>query len=373
MKKGIKNILGIIVVIVIILAIIFVLNDNKNKAQSEIDKELVTVPFTVTAAYVKQETFNTTLSLRGTVEPYFTASIFSEADGKITALHINKGARVSRGQTLAVIDGKIRSANMQLNTIAYNKAKAENEKAAFDYNRLKELFAANNATKVEVENAEMQLKAATAELSSFNQQVFISKQQLQQTTVRAAVSGVVVDKKANIGDYVQPGTPLGVMVDLDRVIVKIFVPETFITQLSIGTAVQMTADVFTDVNFTGKVKTIIPVANEAKSFPVEIELQNNQKNKLMAGFSMTARFNPKASTVAFVIPRTALVGNMQNPFVYVIDDKKNPVKKAVQVGNEYGTSIAILSGLQAGEIVVTSGQSNIEAGKFLKNYTITNK
>jgi RND family efflux transporter MFP subunit len=229
MKKWIKNITGVIAGIVIILAIIFVL--NKNKIQSEINKELVTVPFTVTAAYVKQETFNTNLSLRGIVEPYFTASIFSEADGKIVSLNINKGARVTRGQTLAVIDGKIRAANVQLNTIGYDKAKTDNDKAAFDYTRIKALFAENNATKIEVENAEMQLKAATAALSSFNQQVFISKQQLQQTTVRAAVSGVIVDKKANIGDYVQPGTPLGVMVDLDRVILKIFVPETFITRL----------------------------------------------------------------------------------------------------------------------------------------------
>jgi membrane fusion protein, multidrug efflux system len=373
MKKGLKIGLGLLAVTATTLAIVYALRTNRDKASAEIAKELVAVPFTVTAAYVKQETFKASLSLRGTVEPHLTATIFSEADGKIISLNINKGVRITKGQILAVIDGKIRAANVQLNTIGYNKAVAENEKANTDYSRMKALFAENNATKAELENAELQLKAATAALSSFDQQVFISKQQLQQTIIKAAFSGVLVDKKANTGDYVQPGTPLGVAVDLDRVIIKVFVPENFITQLNIGTSVLMTADVFPNAEFTGKVKTIVPVASEAKSFPVEIELKNTQKNKLMAGFSMTARFSPNTAAIAFVIPRTALVGGMENPFVYVIDDKKKPIKKVVQVGNAHGTDIAILGGLQVGEIVITSGQSNIEAGKILKDYTITNK
>jgi RND family efflux transporter MFP subunit len=350
-----------------------VLFGNKKKAEAEIKKELVVIPFTVAASVVKEETFTDDVTFRGTVEAKNIITLYSEADGKIISSAIEKGIFFSKGQVICSVDRVIRSANNQINNIGYQKAKADFEIAKKNAERYEALLTENNASQVETENARLQLKAAGLQLKTLEQQINISEKQVGQTIIRSPGAGVVIEKKSHIGDYVQPGTPLGTIADLSSVTVKVFVPETFIIRLKAGTPVTMKADVYPDVTFNGIIKVIIPVANEAKSFPVDIEIPNSKQQKLMAGMSMQAIFKPNSSVTMLTIPRTAITGDFSNPTVFVIDSDKKPVLRKVSTGRDFGNSIEIINGLQKGDIVITSGQSNIEEGKILKDYILSNK
>jgi RND family efflux transporter MFP subunit len=370
MKKVFRISIWIVVLLVAIGIIAFKLFSNKQKAAGEINKELVAMPFTVAAAYVKEETFSADVSFRGTVEVKNIITIFSEADGKLISSAIEKGRLVNRGQVIATVDKVLRVAANQINNIGFEKAQADYNIAKANANRYTALLKENNATAVETENAALQLKAAELQLKTIQQQINISQKQLGQTVIHSPVAGIIIDKKAHAGDYVQAGTPLGTIAELHTVIVKIFIPETFITKLKSGTPVSMIADIYPGISFNGIIKNIIPVANEAKAFPLEIEIANNQMQKLMAGMSMSAIFKPASSVTALTIPRTAITGDILKPTVYIIDGSKKPVLTSVGIGRDFGNSIEIISGLKKGDIVIVSGQSNIEQGKILKDYKI---
>jgi RND family efflux transporter MFP subunit len=370
MKNGVRMLLLSLAVIGVVAVIAFTLLSNKRKAALEIQKDTVAVPFTVSAALVKEESFNSNQGFRGRVEAKSIVTIFSEADGKLISNSIEKGRYVRKGQVVAVVDKTIRAATNQMNIVSYDKAKADFEIAQRNNERYETLLKENNATVVEAENAKLQLKAAEMQLQSIQQQISISRKQIQQTTILAPASGVIIDKKSYSGDFVQPGAMLGTIADLNVIVVKVFVPETFVVKLKIGTSVNITADVYAGMQYTGVVKTIIPVANEAKAFPVEIEIANNKKQQLMAGMSMSVLFEPSDNTAALVIPRTALSGNAKSPHVFVIGADKKPVKKQIMVGRDFGTMVEIISGLSKDEIVITSGQANIEQGKVLTEYTL---
>lgn len=181
----------------------------------------------------------------------------------------------------------------------------------------------------------------------------------------------MIDRKAYAGDYVQPGTPLGTIAGLSTIVVRIFVPENFIIRLKKGTPVSLQADVYPKIIFNGVIKNIIPVGNEARAFPVEIEIPNNKPQPLMAGMSMSARFKPATALTALTIPRIAIVGDFIKPSVFIIDSLKRPQLKPVIIGRDFGDLLEVTDGLKKGELVIISGQSNVEPGKILKDYTIS--
>jgi RND family efflux transporter MFP subunit len=373
MKKSIKILIWLLAIGGSIAIVAFTLAGNKEAANTEIQKELKPVAYNVLAAYAKEEILPNNNTFRGLVEAKSIVNIFAEADGKIISASIEKGKQITKGQTLATIDATIRSANNEINTISLTKAQQDYQIAQKNNNRYQNLIKENNASAVEVENAKQQLNAAEIQLQSIKQQIAISQKQIQQTNVIAQTSGIIIDKKAFIGDYVQPGTILGTIANLNTVLVKVFIPELSITQVALGTTVTVNIDAFPNINFNGKVVNIIPIANEAKSFPVEIEVENNKAQKLMAGMSASVSFGKKTNAKTLIIPRTAIINEGAKTFVYTIDQNKKPTKKEIVIANTIGTSVAIQSGLQVGDIIVVSGQANIEPGKILNNYSITNQ
>ncbi len=373
MKKGLRIAIWVAVILIAVSLVAFTLISNKERATDDINKELVAVPFTVKASYVKEETFTDDATFRGSTEAKNILTIYSEADGKLISSAIEKGRFLNKGQVVGSIDRAIRSATNQINYIAYEKAQSDYNIAKANVNRYEALLKENNATAVEAENARQQLTAAELQLKTYQQQISISQKQIGQTVIVSPASGIVIEKKANQGDYIQPGSPIGIIADLSTVIVKIFIPETFIAKLKNGTAVFVEADVYPGITFKGIIKNIIPVANETKAFPVEIEIANNKPQKLMAGMSVSANFKPTTSITALTVPRTAIVGDLAKPSVYLIDSSKKPRLTAVSIGRDFGTTIEIKSGLKKGDIAITSGQSNIEPGKELKDYKISNQ
>lgn len=373
MKKGIKIALWSAGFIVLCTLITCKLLKNQETAKVEIEKELKPIPYGVIASYVKSENVNNAQTFRGSIEAKSIVQIFSEADGKIEKLYIEKGAIVVKGQELGTIDPTIRNASNQINAISITKANEDYNVAKKNYDRYQALLKENNASIVEVENAKQQLNATEIQLKTLEQQLAISKRQLQEVRFIAPINGIVIDKKVFNGDYVQPGTILGSIADLNTVIVKIYVPETFVINLKIGSSVKVNADVFPDIQFLGQIKNIIPVANEAKAYPIEIEIPNNNKSHLLfAGMSVTASFANTCNNKTFIsIPRTALTTEKDKTFVFVILKNKKIEKRTITLGVNYGTQVQVLEGLQLGELVISNGQNNVEPGKVLANYTVS--
>lgn len=344
--------------ILLVIAVIYKLNENRAAAQNEIKQELKTVGYTAGAAIVKEISFSDAYSYRGTVEAGKIITLSSETAGKVVYSAIEKGKTIPKGSILARVDRSTRLSSYQISQDTYEKAQS-------DYLKLKELLASGNASGMEVENARLQMQHAAAQLN-------ISKKQVDQTLVLAPETGVITDKKINEGEYVTEGSALGAMACLDEVLVNVFVPENEVGRLKTGAAVTVKADAYPGVHYTGKINAIIPVASAAKTFPVELKIINNQRQKLLAGMNVSVIFEEDASSKALVIPRSSLSADKDHPAVYLIRNCRQAVLTPIRLGKEYDTYISVTSGLKAGDTVMTAGLQNVEPGKEIKGISIQN-
>lgn len=367
MKQIRSYLITILVLAVVITFIIYSLSKNTTKAIDEIKAEQKEVPFIVNTTYVKYSKLNTYTPIRGQVEPRNTFTLYSEAEGKVIQSAIIVGSRVRKGQNILNIDASLRTGNEKILEQNIQKAQLDYEVAKKNFNRNKNLLQNGNTSKAEYENAKAQFDAAEVQLKVGEQQLQIAKIQVSQTKVIAPSAGVIVEKKVNQGDYVQPGSPLGILID-DVLIVKCYVTDNIILQSKKGQQVKILADAFPERPILGNIQTIVPYANESKLYLIEISFSPTKE--LFAGLGVQVLFPNSDKSNSLLIPRTALFGDFKNPSVFIINSKKQPEIKPIAVGKAIGNFVEVINGLKENDLVMINGQSNVEPGKVLSNFKI---
>src|SRR5690606_4996358 len=148
------------------------------------------------------------------------------------------------------------------------------------------------------------------------------------------------------------------IVDVQTLKLKVNVDEKSIGSVKPGQEVKVTSSVIPDQIFKGIVTFIAPKADGSLNFPVEIEIKNNSAAQLKAGMYGTAVFGQDKTVSALVVPRTAFVGNVSSNKVFVIKSGKAYLTDVV-AGRNFGSYVEIISGVEAGQSVVTTGQINL--------------
>ncbi|QNF34672.1 efflux RND transporter periplasmic adaptor subunit [Adhaeribacter swui] len=340
-----KRAITIVIVLVIAGLIVVRLLNNKKEISSKnqvVDNSNVRV--TVNVAQVQSRVSERTLRLVGTVEANEVVDVKAETPGKLTSLTVDLGDRVRRGQIIARVDDRTRALSVTNASQALNDARVNLER----YRRLLEGGAATQAQfeqyQTAYNNAEIQLAQARTEASN--------------TAVPAPISGQVTQKAVEQGAFVNIGTSLVTIVDVSSLKVLLSVSENDVYALKLGDPVQITATVYPGVTYAGKISYISPRGDEAHNYPVEVTLQNQDKNSLKAGTYVDVAFNRKNQVATLQIPRSALVGSVREAQVYVVQDNKAQLRN-ITVGSDNGAYLEVLKGLQEGETVVTTGQINL--------------
>ncbi|MBI5325666.1 MAG: efflux RND transporter periplasmic adaptor subunit [Ignavibacteriae bacterium] len=346
-----KKIILIIVMVVVVAAIVLLLMNNKatieKRAKSTV--RLDTVPVTVTKVQVSP--LDESLVLVGIAMAEKEVNIVSETQGRIVALYFDVGKNVSTGSVLAKADDELKQAS-------FNIAEANYDKAKKDLERYKVLNKEKSVNDVQLEQAIVTFKSAES-------QYITTKRQLEDTKIKSPISGVVTSRNVEVGTYVSTNTPIANVVQISSLKVKVNVAEKDVFKMKPGDKVIISTDVYPDVNYSGTIKNINSKADEAHTFPVEIELKNNSKYPLKAGMFVNCIFNSIKSSESRVIPRVALVGSIKSPQVYVVENSTAKLRNIV-IGTVYTDVIQVLDGLQTGDNVVTSGQINLQENSTVK-------
>lgn len=340
-----KTIVTIVIIILALAGIIYVLNKNKasNEAQTAIVAEKNDAVAVRTAKVEKQE-----LSLEyvtnGTFAPKQEVMISSETPGRITSVLVKEGAFVKAGQTLAVIKSDKQEVGVSNAQAVFNNAKSEVE-------RFENAYASGGVTKQQLDQVKLQLENAKNNLKN-------AQLSAADVYVRASFAGVVNKKMVEPGMYVNPGQQLFEVVNVSTLKLKINVDEKNIGNVKMGQQVKVTSAVLADQSFAGTVTFIAPKAEASLNFPVELEIKNNANNELKAGMYGTAIFGANEKVNALVVPRTAFVGNISSNQVFAIQENKAILTNVV-IGRIFGDYVEIISGLNEGQEVITSGQINL--------------
>ncbi len=188
--------------------------------------------------------------------------------------------------------------------------------------------------------------------------------------VKSPVSGVVLVKRVNVGDYVAAGDPLYEVSNLSRVWVLFDAYETDLPWLKLGDAISFTSESFPGKVFKGSISFIDPVMNpDTRTTNVRVEV-DNRDGSLKPGMFVTGNSRSKLSGGQndIVIPQSAVLWTGTRSLVYVkTPDTVNPafVMREVTLGPSVGNGYVILNGLQVGDTIVTNGTFSVDAAAQL--------
>lgn len=351
MKK--RSVIRTIVTIVIILGAIglisWVLTNNKKKNEEKTAVAAQTSSDVVVRTFtVKKETVEQDFAVNGNFAPVQQLNYAAENSGRVVKVLVDEGSSVSRGQTLAIIDAGTLNIDLE-------SAQANLQNALRDKQRYENAFTTGGITQQQLDQARLAVENAQARVSQ-------SKIRVGDANVRSSINGVVNKRYIEPGAYVAPGTQLFELVDVSKLKLNVSVNETQVAQLKTGDAVEVKASVFPDKSFKGRVSFIAAKADASLNFPVEIEIANTAGNQLKAGMYGTAIFDFPAQVAVVIIPRTAFVGSVSSNQVFVVDTGNIARVRKLIAGRIISDQVEVLQGLNEGDIVITSGQINLNDG-----------
>lgn len=342
------KIISIVVIIILIAVVAFKLTSNKkviNENNKTIDRS--EIPVAVTVYEVKAMPISGDVSRPSLLEPKDEASVAVGVGGKLEALRVELGTKVSKGQIIGTVDTKVMRVNKQALELTVAKMKR-------DYDRNGELLKGNAISENAVTDSKFAYETKQLELAQL-------KQQIADANIIAPISGVVVEKNLVPGEFVSPGTQVVKIADVNTIKTNVYVNEGEVYQLKMNQTVSLTASVFPGKIISGVITYISPRADANHNYKVEVIVSKKEVPELKAGTYVNVSFNTKKGEDALQIPKRSLVEGTKNPYVYVIDNGKSVIRKVV-IGREVGENIEIISGLNAGEQIVTDGQINLISG-----------
>lgn len=345
-----KRIIITIVVVIGVLALIgWVLSNNKkeNEAKTAVVAETGGA-IVVKAAKVSKQPIVLDFTANGNFAANQDLKLLSEVSGRITKLLVKEGARVSRGQVLALVDPELTNLDRQV-------AEENLQKLKTDYARYKSSFETGGVTKSQLDEIELQLRNAEIKLQQENRRV-------ADANIKAPISGIINSRSVEVGTFLSPGTELFEIVDLSQLKLKVTANETQVVNLKVGDKVSIASTVFPGKEFNGTVTFIAAKADNTLNYPVEITVDNSAASELKAGMYGTAHFKFPQQEPTVLIPRGSFVGGVNSNQVYVLSADSTATVRKVVAGRIFGEQVEIVKGLEEGETVITSGQINLVDG-----------
>ena len=346
-----KNIITLLVILAALAAIAFVLTKNKkeNKAKTDIVAEK-NAAVSVKIETVKTEDISLDFASNGNFEPIQDLIFAAEKSGKVVSVLVKEGDYVTVGQGLAIVRSDVINVNAQTANSSY-------QNAAADYSRYENAYKTGGVTKQQLDQSRLAMVNAKAQLTQANINV-------GDTRIKAPISGFINKKYIEPGSILtgMPATSLFEIVNVSKLKLKVNVNENQVARLKVGTPIKVTASVYPDKSFSGKITFIAAKSDESLNFPVEIEIENNASNDLKAGMYGTAMFaSNKQKKSLRVVPRNAFVGSVSSNQVFIIENGIAKLK-TVTAGRIFGDKVEILNGLSDGETVIVTGQINLQDG-----------
>lgn len=344
-----KTLIYVIVAAILLGLFVYKITSNKEEQTAkvaEVAKQVDKINVNVITA--TRSNIDTDYSANGTFIPKQEMNQSADISGRVVNVLVKEGSRVGAGQVLATI---------KRDAIEVDMTQAQNnlQNAIIDNQRYENAFKTGGVTKQQVDNSRLQLKNAQAAVRAQGVRV-------NDTSIRAGISGTVNKRMVEPGMVVTPGTPLFEIVNINSLKLSVLVDESQIGKIQMGQAVSINVNVLPNESFAGKITFIAPKSDASLNFPVEIEVSNN--GQLKAGMYGTALFKTNygaETTNMLTIPSDAFVNGVSSGQIFIVDKGVAKMTK-VTTGKVYGDKVQILSGLNGGEQVITSGQINLNNG-----------
>jgi len=319
-------------------------------------------PTLVETDNVIQMEFHDQITLVGRTRALANSRIVAEVSGRVVAVDAAEGNRVGRGDVLVSIDARKIKYSLEAKRAEVAQALAQSELAQKELVRSKNLHGQTLVSEGELDRAAANATRAT----EWHKQIVAQEKQLalelENCSIRAPYDGYTVSKMIDVGEWVNPGTPVFEMVDLDQVKVYVGLPERYFGHVVIGTGVSIAVSGNSAGSVTGVVAGIAPNASEDTHTYRVIVTVNNQHHRLGGGMLVRATLSLDDKFESLAVNKDAIIRQGVQTMVYTIADGK-AVPVTVTVGSTSGNMIAVVGeGLSEGMPVVIRGNERIFPG-----------
>lgn len=315
--------------------------------------EVTTYPVLVKTTKIEFQNDKEELKYSGTIEAGTTIPLTFQNGGTIAAVYIHEGDYVKKGQLLAKVDKR----NMQN---AVNSAQAQYDRALDAKNRLESVYIAGSLAEIKWVEIESKVKQAESNLN-------ICKKNLDNCEMRTPTNGYIGKRNIEVGASAIKLTSAIDIVKIDKVFANISVPENEIKFFEKGQEAKVQVHAVNNHSFIGKVKHINVVADPiSRTYNVKIEL-NNKDTQIKPGMVCNVE-TQKLNTTKILVPITSISKSSGGKaFVYIVDKQTNKaIKREVVIGGILNNQIIVRSGLNPGDILITSGIQKMENGELVK-------
>jgi RND family efflux transporter MFP subunit len=348
--------------------------------QTGCDKAAPETPIVpVRTAVVKSINTGSTNVYSANIQPYQQVDLSFQSNGYIVSIkqvrdadghirNVDQGDYIAQGTVLAVVQKDQYQQKLDQAKASLSKANAEHERAKLSFDRMTVLYKAGAATQPDFDDARAQEQSTQAAVDNANAQIAEAQLALSYCDLRAPFDSWVLKRNVDLGTLVGPATNGFSLADTHTVKAVFGVPDTAIGRIKLGSPQTVTTEALPNP-FNGHVTAISAAADpKSRVYSVEVRIDNPQ-NLLKAGMIGSITIGtPSPAGGVMVVPISAVVRNPAslNGFaVFVTEGPGDMVKIQTQditLGNTYGNMIAVESGLQTGQRVVTSGTNMIKSG-----------
>ena len=312
---------------------------------------------TVSAAEVREESWESLLAAVGSVTAVQGIELRAELAGTVREIAFESGAAAAKGQILVRLDTSSEEAQLR-------SAEAQTELARLNLERARDLRAQGVVSQSDLDSREAALSQTTGEVD-------IVRATIAKKTIRAPFAGRLGIRSVNLGQFVNPGDAIVSLHSLDPVYVDFSVPEQQLRQIERAMAVRVTTDAAPGRVFTGKVTALNPEVDAAtRSIKVQATVVNGGGDLRPGMFARVQLVLPESKPL-LVIPATAVLHAPYGDSVFVITDVRDEksgvtAKQAqmttVRLGETRGDFVAVTMGLQPGQTIATSGVFKLRNG-----------
>ena len=313
-------------------------------------------PEAVTTIVATTEPWPDTLPVIGTTAAVQGVTVSADLPGLVARIAFESGRAVRAGDVLVELDTRQEQAQLAA-------AEAQRELARLNFERMQALVVDGAISKADFDQAAAEQKSTEARVGEI-------KASIARKTIRAPFSGILGIRQVNLGQYLSGGDPVVPLQALHPIYVNFGVPQQETARVHVGGAVRITADELSGAAFTGRVTAVDSVVNQAtRNVQVQATVPNPD-GKLKPGMFVETAIATGASRSMVSLPASAIGYAPFGDSVYVLGDLKGPdgktyrgvTQKFVKVGPTRGDRVAILSGVEAGDEVVTSGVFKLRNG-----------
>jgi membrane fusion protein (multidrug efflux system) len=321
-------------------------------------KQFSPPPEPVTTAVARKETWESLLTAVGSLEAVQGVIVTAELSGKVERIGFAPGTKVKTGELLVQQD--ISAENAQLRA-----AEANLTLAKIELDRKRKLLAQKTISRSEYDNAEAQFKQAAAQADNI-------RATIKKKTIRAPFDGRLGIRLVNVGQVLKEGDAIVSLQSIDPIFVNFSLPQQQLAQVKSGLSVQVTTDALPGQVVDGKITAINPQVDTATR---NIQMQAtvaNAEERLRPGMFVNVAVVLPARKDVLAIPATAVLYAPYSDSVFVVEEKKEEKngqpgqvvrQKFVRLGEKKGDYVAIVSGLEEGDTVVSTGVFKLRNGQ----------